>query len=165
MFEQPRENIEKDRSKLVMIMSGVAVAAVIVLIVLVTSFCKGSGRIDMALPGSPEFDSYVSNIKVDLVDKRVGERELNKRVNYARLICNVTNTGDKVLVGLQLKGVAFGFNNETLREKVVTVIPGSHSDLEPGKTIRVEVSMEPIPDPSQIMDFRVEVAGLKIASD
>ena len=165
MFEQPGENVEKDRSKLVMIMSGIAVAAVIVLIVLVTSFCKGSGRIEMALPGSAEFDSYVSNIKVDLVDKRVGERELNKVVNYARLICNVTNSGDKELVGLQLRGVAFGFNNETLREKVVTVIPGSHSDLEPGNTIRVEVSMEPIPDPSQIMDFRVEVAGMKVASD
>lgn len=167
MFEQPGDNVEKDRSKLVMIMSGVAVAAVIVLIVMVTSFCKGSGRIEMALPGSPEFDSYVNNIKIELTDdnKIVGERDLNKVVHYARLICSVTNAGDKELIGLQLKGVAFGFNNETLREKVVTVIPGPYGDIGAGETIRVEVSMEPIPDPATINNFRVEVAGLKIDSD
>jgi hypothetical protein len=167
MFEQPGDNVEKDRSKLVMLMSGVAVAAVIVLIVMVTSFCKGAGRVEMALPGSPEFDSYANNIKIELKDddKIVGERDLNKVVHYARLVCSVTNAGDKELIGLQLKGVAFGFNNETLREKVVTVIPGSYGDIGPGETVKVEVSMEPIPDPATINNFRVEVAGLKVDSD
>ena len=165
MFEQPRDNVEKDRSRLVVIMSGVAVGAVIVLIVLVSSFCKSGGRFEMAGPESDEFKSYVGNIKIDIVDKREGERDLGKVVKYARLVCNVTNTGDKRLVGLQLKGMALGFNNEVLRDKVTTYIPGPHRELDPGETIRVELTMEPIPDPSTIMDFKVEVAGLKIETD
>jgi hypothetical protein len=164
MFDQPGENVEKDRSRLVVLMSGIAVGAVILLIVLVTSFCKSGGGIEIAGPGSDEFNSYANNIKVELVDKFVGERDLGKRVQYARLICHVTNTGDKTLVGLQLKGVAIGLSNEILREKVSTIIPGPHSELEPGEMIRVEVSMEPIPDPSEIQDFKVEVAGLKLAA-
>src|SRR5687767_9311820 len=165
MFEQPKENVEKDRSRLVVMISGVAVAAVIVLIVLVSSFCKSGGRFEMAGPESDEFKGYVNNVKIELVDKFVGERELGKLVKYARLVCHVTNTGDKTLVSLQLKGIAVGFNNETLREKVTTYIPGPHGELDPGEMIRVELTMEPIPDPSTIMDFRVEVAGLKVETD
>jgi len=165
MFEQPKENIEKDRSRLVVMISGIAVGAVILLIVLVTSFCKSGGQVEMAGQGSDEFNSYASNIKVELIDKFVGERELSEVVKYARLICNVTNDGDRTLVGLQLKGTAVGFNNETLREKVITYIPGPHRELEPGERIRVELSMEPIPDPSTIMDFKVEVAGLKLETN
>ena len=165
MFEQSKENVEKDRSRLVVLISGIAVAAVILLIVLVSSFCKSGGRFEMAGPESDEFKSYASNIKVELVDKREGERELGKLVRYARLVCNVTNTGDKTLVGLQLKGIAVGFNNETLREKVTTYIPGPHGELDPGEMIRVEITMEPIPDPATIMDFKVEVAGLKVETE
>ena len=165
MFEQPGENVEKDRSRLVVIISGVAVAAVILLIVLVSSFCKSGGRFEMAGPESDEFKGYASNVKIELVDKFEGERELGKSVRYARLVCNVTNTGDKTLVGLQLKGTAYGFNNETLRDKVTTYIPGPHRELDPGEMIRVELTMEPIPDPATIMDFKVEVAGLKIETD
>lgn len=165
MFEQPRENVEKDRSRLVVIISGVAVGAVILLIVLVSSFCKSGGRFEMAGPDSDEFKAYANNIKIELVDKFEGERDLGKPVRYARLVCNVTNTGDKTLVGLQLKGTAYGFNNESLREKVTTYIPGPHRELDPGEMIRVELTMEPIPDPATIMDFKVEVAGLKLETD
>jgi hypothetical protein len=165
MFEQSKENVEKDRSRLVVIISGIAVAAVILLIVLVSSFCKSGGRFEMAGPESDEFKAHANNIKVELVDKREGERDLGKLVRYARLVCNVTNTGDKTLIGLQLKGIAVGFNNETLREKQTTYIPGPHGELDPGEMIRVEITMEPIPDPATIMDFKVEVAGLKVETD
>ena len=165
MFEQPGENVEKDRSRLVVIISGVAVGAVILLIVLVSSFCKSGGRFEMAGPDSDEFKAYANNVKIELVDKFEGERDLGKSVRYARLVCNVTNTGDKTLVGLQLKGTAYGFNNESLREKVTTYIPGPHRELDPGEMIRVELTMEPIPDPATIMDFKVEVAGLKLETD
>ena len=165
MFEQPGENIEKDRSRLVVIMSGIAVGAVIVLIVMVTSFCKSGGRVEIAGPESDEFKSYVNNIKLDLVEMREGERDLGKLVRYARLIYNVTNTGDKTLVGLQLKGTAISLSNEIIREKITTYIPGPHSELKPGETIRVELNMEPIPDPATIQDFKVEAVGLKIETD
>ena len=165
MFEQSKENVEKDRSRLVVLISGIAVAAVILLIVLVSSFCKSGGRFEMAGPESEEFKANANNIKVELVDKLWGERELGKVVKYARLICHVTNTGDKRLVGLQLKGTAIGMSNEVLREKVITYIPGPHRELEAGERIRVELSMEPIPDVSTIQDFKVEVVGLKVETD
>ena len=159
MFEQPAGNIEKDRSRSVMVVSGLAVLAVIVLIVLVTSISKKTAPIEFARAGSPEFDGYVAAVKLSALDQRTGER-LNQR--YGRILCTVTNTGDKVIIGLQVRMAAIGLSNELLREKAATVIPGNKDSLSPGESINIDISMEPIPDPSEIQDMTLQVNGLRL---
>jgi len=57
-----------------MILSGLAILAVIALIIMVTSFARRPAQNEFAYAGSSEFDSYVSNVLINNLEKRTGER-------------------------------------------------------------------------------------------
>lgn len=159
MFEQPALKAEKDRSQTIMILSGVAVLAVIALIIIVTSFGRRPAQAEIAHAGSQEFDEYVHNITVNNLDKRSGER---MNIRYARILCTVQNAGDRVLTGLQLRATVLGTGGQLIREKVITPIPNTRDSLAPNQSMNIDVSIEQVPDPSEIMDMTIEVHGLKV---
>jgi hypothetical protein len=159
MFEQPAGNEEKDRSRSVMILSGIAVMFVVVLIILVTSFGKRAAPLEIARPGSPEFDSYAQFIKINNIDKRHGER-LNNR--DGRIRCTVENAGDRVLSGLQLRAAAVDLGDVLVREKIISPVPNIKEMLGPGQSVDIDLYLEPIPDPSTLKDMTIEVYGLKL---
>lgn len=159
MFEQSAVKTEKDRSQTIMILSGVAVLAVIVLIIIVTSLGKRPSQVEMSHAGSPEFDSYAASIKIGNIDKKTGER-LN--VKYARMLCAVQNAGDQVVVGLELKASVIGTGGQLIREKIITPVPKSKDTLTPNQSMNIEVSLEPVPDPWDIRDMVIELYGLKL---
>jgi hypothetical protein len=142
-----------------MILSGVAVLAVIVLIIIVTSLGKKPVQAEMSHAGSAEFDAYAPNIKIGNIDKKTGER-LN--VKYARMLCVVQNTGDQLVVGLQLKASVIGTGGQLIREKVITAVPNNSDTLAPSKAMNIDVSLEPVPDPWDIRDMTIELYGLKV---
>src|ERR1044071_2627590 len=120
MFEQPVGKVEKDRSRLIIAASGIAVILVIALIVAVSSLSsRQSTKIDLSTAGSPEFDSYAQFISLADINRREGER-LNNR--YARILCKLSNSGDKTLSAVQLRIAALGYSGEVLKEKYVTPI-------------------------------------------
>jgi len=160
MFEQPAvKSEEKDRSKTIMTLSGLAVLVVIVLIVIVTSFGKRPSQLEVALSGSPEFDAYSRNVVVGNIQKKTGER-INFK--YARIQCTVQNSGDQPLVGLQLRAAVIGTGGQLLREKIFTPVPNNKDTLGPNQSMNIDVSLERVPDPSEIMDMTIEVYGLKL---
>lgn len=160
MFEQPVGKVEKDRSRLIIIVSGIAVVLVVGLIVAVSSLSsREAAKIEMSLAGSTEFETYAQYVTLSDIVHYEGER-LNLR--YARVTCKLNNAGEKTLTGVQLRIAAIGFASEVLKEKYVTPVPTSHETLNPNQTIRLELYMEPIPDPAEIMTFTVEVIGLQI---
>jgi hypothetical protein len=142
-----------------MILSGAAVLAVIVLIILVTSFGKRPAKIEMAHRGEPEFDSYAESLSIDNIEMKHGER-LNTK--YARILCTVRNTGDRALDGLQLRASVIGLSDEIIREKTFTPVPDIRNRLGPGQSMRIDVSLEPVPDSSLIKDMKIELHGLKL---
>lgn len=159
MFEQSAVKTEKDRSQTIMILSGVAVLAVIVLIIIVTSLGKRPSQLEMSHAGTPEFDAYAATIKIGNIDKKTGER-LN--VKYARMQCVVQNTGDQVIVGLQLKASVIGPGGQLIREKIITPVPNNKVTLAPNQSMNIDVSLEPVPDPWDISDMVIELYGLKL---
>jgi hypothetical protein len=159
MFEQPAVKSEKDRSQTIMILSGVAVLVVIALIIIVTSIGRRPTQMEMAYAGSPEFDAYAPNVRIGNIDKRSGER-LN--IRYARILCTVQNAGDKVLAGLQLRAAVIGTGGQVLKEKVFTPVPNNKDTLGPNQSMNIDVSLERVPDPSEIMDMTIELYGLKV---
>jgi hypothetical protein len=158
MFEQPAGKVEKDRSRAIMLLSGVAVLAVIALVVLVTSVSRKQAPLEFARPGSPEFDSYISNVRLTNIEKRKGER---MNVYYGRFLLTLENAGDKTLVGLQVRLVAIDLNHQVVKEKIVTVIPAIREPLGPGQSARLDLSFEPIPNPDELQDMTIEVYSLK----
>jgi len=159
MFEQPSLKSEKDRSRTIMILSGLAVLAVIALIVVVTSIARRPSHTEFALAGSPEFDAYAANVQISNVEKKTGERITGR---YAVIQCTVQNAGEKVLVGLQFKATVLGTGGQLIREKIVTPVPNRRDELVPNQTMRVEVSLEPVPDPSEITEITIELSGLQV---
>jgi hypothetical protein len=158
MFEQPAGKVEKDRSRTVMLLSGVAVLAVIALVVLVTSVSRKQAPLEFARPGAPEFDSYVGNVKLTNVEKRKGER---MNIYYGRFLLTLENSGDKSLIGLQLRLAAIDLDNQVAKEKIVTVIPTIREPVGPNQSAKLDLSFEPIPNPDELQDMTVEVYSLK----
>lgn len=159
MFEQPAQKSEKDRSRTIMILSGLAILAVIALIILVTSFARRPSQTEFEHAGSTEFDAYAPSVLISNVEKRTGERITGR---YALILCKVQNTGDKVLIGLQLKATVIGTGGQLIREKVITPVPNNRDTLEPNQTMKIDVSLEGVPDPSEIRDMTIELNGLKL---
>lgn len=159
MFEQSAVKSEKDRSQTIMILSGLAVLAVIVLIIIVTSLGKKPSQTEMSHAGSAEYDAYAANIKIGNIDKKTGER-LN--VKYARMLCVVQNTGDQTVVGLQIKASVIGTGGQLIREKIITVVPNNKDTLGPNEGVNIDVSLEPVPDPWEIRDMTIELYGLNV---
>lgn len=159
MFEEPEVKSEKDRSRTIMTLSGLAILGVIALIILVTSFARRPTQTEFLRAGSPEFDAYAPSISINNIEKRTGERITGK---YALILCKVENDGDKVLTGLQLRATVIGTGGQLIREKIVTPVPGSRDTLGPKQAMKVEVSLERVPDPTEIRDMTIEIHGLKI---
>ena len=159
MFEQPVVKSEKDRSKTIMIVSGLAVLVVIVLIIVVTSFGRRQSVSEFAHAGSPEFDAYAPNVTIGNIEKVTGER-LN--IKYGRIQCTVQNAGEQVLVGLQLRMAVIGTGGQVLRERVITPVPNTRDTLGPNQAMKIDLSVERVPDRSEIMEMTIEVYGLKL---
>ncbi|HWN98182.1 MAG TPA: hypothetical protein VNS63_02825 [Blastocatellia bacterium] len=184
MFEQPTGKIERDRSRSIMILSGIAVAAVIVLIVAVTRL-RPAAKVEME-PVSPvsraypesdpdykemtcppqnvtqtEAQEYVPNILFRDIDARRGEYPtLNSK--YVRILCSIKNAGERTITGLQVRMALFGYKCETLKEKTVGVIPDKKAALGPGESVNIEVSIDRTPSFSEIMHARIEPCALKL---
>jgi hypothetical protein len=86
----------------------------------------------------------------------------NLSSKYVRILCNVRNGGDRTISGLQMRMVLFGFNCETLKEKIITLIPEKNAPLGPGESLSIDVSIDRSPDPSEIMHMRIEPRALKL---
>src|ERR1044071_4656126 len=156
MFEQPAGKVEKDRSRIIMLLSGVAVLAVIALIIAVTRYKPSAGAemdkvspVSQAYPESEfvelgqmpcppqevptsEAQAYVPNLLIRDIDKRKGEYP-NLNSKYMRVLCSVKNAGDRTILGLEMRMVLFGFNCEVLKEKLINVIPGKKGRFAPGE--------------------------------
>ena len=94
MFEQPAIKSEKDRSKTIMMVSGLAVLVVIVLIIAVTSFGRRQSVAEFAHTGSPEFDAYVPNVTIG--EHRKEDRRETEHQIRQNSVCTVQNAGDQV---------------------------------------------------------------------
>ncbi len=159
MFEQEAGNIEKDRSRMIILVSGVAVLLVLGAIILYQSIGSAPTAVEMAAGGTPEFDSYKDAIVIRNLNMTTGER-LNS--NFGRIRCIVQNTGDKTLVGLQLRGVAIDYSEAVIKEKLITPIPLRRDALAPNETLDIDLYIEPIPDLNALTQMNIQVVGLKI---
>lgn len=159
MFEQRTTNEEKDRSRSVMIVSGIAVGLVVVLIILASTVVKGPAPIEIVHSGSPEFDSYKEFVRIENVKKTAGER-LNAR--FGHITCRVENGGDKTLLALELRAAALDLSDVVVREKIITPVPNIKDTLAPGESMAIDLYIEPIPDPLTLKDMIIEVYGLKV---
>ncbi|MEW6129241.1 MAG: hypothetical protein AB1757_19530 [Acidobacteriota bacterium] len=159
MFNESTGKIEKDRSRLIIVASGLALICVIGLIIAVSYIgSRKPEELKLIGQGNPEFDSYVQSLTVEDLKIKTAER-LNTR--FAQFNFKLKNSGDRAISGVQLRLVALGYEYEVLKEKYLTPIPGSAKTLPSNQYVSLELYMEPIPDPTEIMHMTVEVTGIQ----
>jgi hypothetical protein len=160
MFEQPIGKAEKDRSRTIIVASGLAVLTVILLIVMASWIGnRGQQGVEFSPVGSSEFNAYAEFLKIEGLNTREGERLNN---NYVRFLCAVRNTGDRTLVGLQLRGVCKGFAGEVLKEKIFTPIPNQRETLGQNQAMDLDLYIEPTPAASEISEMTLEISAIKL---
>jgi hypothetical protein len=167
MFEQSTGKIEKDRSRQVIILSVAAVLIIIALMIIVGALVgsrrPAASQMAMAEAGSAEFHSYAPFVKITIVDRTTAENLLGQR--FGQIRARVQNIGDKIIIGLRLRAIAYGFGDDgrqVLKDKIITPVPGTQrQELRPNETIPIEIQIPSIPDPNQIRDMTLELYALK----
>jgi hypothetical protein len=159
--KQPEETGDRDRSRLIMALSGVAALLVIGAIVVVSSrSARRPSELQMFRAGSAEFDTYAPSITITDIDKATSSTLIGRKLGILKAV--VTNTGNRTVSGLQIQGLAVGFGGETLSQRINTPIPRVHGPLQPGQSMQVTVQIDPIPDPGEIMDMTLQLYALKL---
>jgi hypothetical protein len=162
MFDQSETEQGKDRSRLTVALSGIAVLLVAALIIIVASRppAQTPGEQEWPGPGSAEFDSYAKYVVISDIAKSTVSTLIGRR--QGTLKAQVTNQGDRLIIGLKIKAAAIGFAGETLAFRIATPVPRQKETLAPGETAKIEIQIDPIPDPAQIQDFTLQVTALRL---
>jgi len=161
MFDQSETREGKDKSRIVIALSGIAVLLVAGLIFIVASRppAESPGE-QWPGPGSPEFDSYVPNVAIKDIEKFTNSTIVGRR--QAKITATLANNGDRVITGMKINAAAVGFGGDTLAFKIATPIPRQREKLGPGETAKIEIGLDPIPDPDKIQDFNLQVVALRL---
>jgi hypothetical protein len=161
IFTPTEDTAERDHSRVIMALSGIAALVVIAAIIVVSSRSSAhSSDLQMAEAGSAEFDSYAPFVTITNLEKATSSTLIGRKLGMLKAV--VTNTGDRTITGLQIKGLAVGFGGETLAQRIATPIPRVLDPLGPGQSANISIQIDPIPDPSEIMDMTIQVYALKL---
>src|SRR5262249_61081407 len=97
MFDQSETHQGKDRSRLVIALSGIAVLVVVALVIIVASRppAQSPSEQEWPGPGSAEFDSYTPNVVIGDLDKWTSTTLIGRRL--AMLTGDVTSNGEEAI--------------------------------------------------------------------
>ena len=110
-------------------------------------------------PGSPEFASNIQNIKLDDPEAEEAKRALGDTV--MSLHTTVRNLTGKTLNGLEVRAAVIDHQGKAVKERTVIMIPTRQAELEPNKTMKVQVMLEGMSDSDDRANIKMEVTGFK----
>ena len=166
MFEQADDRDDKVRSRMIMVLSGVAVALIIGGIVvfglLQPAPTPNAPRAPQGLPnakhaGDPEFDRNVG--LVSLTERKFYTQANMLGQRQAVMTGNIRNFNDRPVIGVELKGVVLGPNEKVLAEAIAMPVPRRFDRIPARGNIPYAVTVDGVPD-GEIEDMRIEVVGL-----
>ncbi|MFN2516346.1 MAG: hypothetical protein ABR556_09030 [Pyrinomonadaceae bacterium] len=166
MAIQERQVPGADDSRRTVIIT-VAVIAGIVIAILFYFLMRASGGGGAVKPtlegavrsGAPEFAEYQSKIHLDEPDAYESKRALGDIV--MNLQTTVRNFTGHTLGGLEIRGTVVDHQGKAVNQRTVVVIPGRQSELEPNKTMPVQLMLEGMTDSDDRANIKMEVTGFK----
>jgi hypothetical protein len=158
-----RQIPDEDSSRRKVIIVVALVAAIIIAIFFYFLMRASSAvRVESTLAGAmragtPEFEQYKSKIVLDDPQATQYKQALGGVV--MDLYTNVRNFTGRPLIGLEVKGMVVDHQGQPVREKTVVVIPARQTELEPNRTMLVEVRLEGMTDQDDRANIKMEVTG------
>jgi hypothetical protein len=163
--EKRREEPNESRNTIIIIVA-IGAAIVVGLFVLLLlrsarSIPSGEPTLQGAIrPGSPEFNQYGLNIKLDEPEAEEAKRALGDIV--MSLHTTVRNLTGKTLTGLEIRAAVVDHQGKALKERTVVMIPTRQPELEPNKTMKVQVMLEGMSDTDDRANIKMDVTGFKL---
>lgn len=111
-------------------------------------------------PGMPGFERLREKIVVEQLTATEAPRPPN---DFAvEMNATVTNTTDRTLNGLEMRGLIFDDRMSVVSERTVVVIPSRQTALEPGETIRVRILLDDVRPEDARSGVLMEVTAISV---
>ena len=144
----------------VAVVSAVAIALLFYILMRATGGGSTEPRLQGAIrPGSPEFEQYRQRIVLDEPEAEEAKRTLGDIV--MSLHTTVRNFTGRTLNGLEITASVLDHQDRPVKSRTVVVIPGKQPELEPNKTLYVQVMLEGMSDSDDRAKIKMEVSGFK----
>ncbi|MGH9907953.1 MAG: hypothetical protein ACRD8U_20480 [Pyrinomonadaceae bacterium] len=157
---------ELDDSRRKIVIGSAVIAALVIAVLFYLLMRMGSGVtpepvLEGAIrAGSPEFEQYVSRIYLDQPEADEAKRPLGDI--WMRLFSTARNLTGRTLSGLELKGSVVDHQGKSLKERTVVILPSlQQRELEPNKTMTVQVVLDGMKETDDRADIKMEVVGFK----
>lgn len=167
MFEQTDDRDDKVRSRIILVVAGVGVAAIIAGIMLFGAL-RPSASPDAPPPppglpnakhaGDPEFDQYVG--LVALTEKKFFTQANMLGQVQAVMTGNIRNFNDRPVAGIELKGVVLGPDGKVLASAIAMPVPKRYEQIPAKGNIPYAVTVDGVPSNQPLDDMQIEVVGL-----
>ena len=166
MVTPERQLSETDNSQrkviiIVAVIAAVAIAGLFYFLMRATGGGSTEPTLEGAIrSGSPEFAANQSKISLDPPEAYESKRALGDIV--MNLQTTVRNFTGKTLSGLEIKGMVVDHQGKSVREHTVMVLPNNQqTELEPNRTMPVQVRLEGMTDKDDRANIKMEVTGFK----
>ena len=159
-------SIPEDKSHRTLIIVAALIAAIFIggffyLLLRRTMAPSASPTLEAAIrPGSPDWDKYSKLIARDDPEADEAKRALGDTV--MTLHTTVRNFTGRTIVGLEVRAAVVDHDGKAVKERTVVVIPGRQSELEPNKTMKVNLMLEGFTDSDDRADIKMDVVGFKL---
>jgi hypothetical protein len=111
-------------------------------------------------PGSPEWNENAPKIVLDAPEATEAKRALGDII--MNLQTTVRNFTGRTLSGLEVKGSVVNHQGQPVRERTVVAIPTSQQpELEPNRTMLVNIRLEGMTDADDRANIKMEITGFK----
>jgi hypothetical protein len=152
---------DDSRRKLIIIVAVIA-AVVIAVVFYFLMRASGGGSVEPTLTnairaGAPEFKEFQAKIVVDEIEADEAKRALGDIV--MSLHGTVRNFSGRTLNGLEITAAVVNHQGQPVKQRSVVVIPARQPELEPNKTMPVQIMLEGMTDTDDRANIRMEVTG------
>lgn len=110
-------------------------------------------------PGSPEWQQYAQRIVLDQPEADEAKRALGDIVMTLRT--TVRNFTGRTLNGLEIYAAVVDHQDKPVKARTVVVIPGRQPELEPNKTLFVQVMLDGMTETDDRANIKMVVSGFK----
>jgi hypothetical protein len=158
--EAPSES----RRTLIIIIAIIAAVVIALFFYVLMRASGGSGSAEPTLQGairqgSPEFEQYRPKIVLDAPEAEEAKRALGDTV--MSLHTTARNFTGRTLTGLEVRAAVVDHQGKPIKERTVVVVPTRQPELEPNKTMPVQVMLEGFSDTDDRANIKMEVTGFK----
>ncbi|HKZ00861.1 MAG TPA: hypothetical protein VJ180_01390 [Pyrinomonadaceae bacterium] len=109
--------------------------------------------------GSPEWEQHLQRIVLDEPEADEAKRALGDIVMTLRTTAR--NFTGRTLNGLEISASVLDHQDKPVKSRTVVVVPGRQPELEPNKTLFVQVMLDGMSESDDRAKIKMEVTGFK----